>query len=1324
MRHQIRVIAASCLLAAGAVAEDWPTFRHDNSRSGATSESLSLPLVPLWTINPQHPPVPSWPHPKRERPRTRFDDAFHVAIAGDSVFFGSSANGTVYAIDAATGTVRWTFITGGAVRLAPAVWNERVYVASDDGYVYCLSARAGALLWQRRAAITEEQVIGHGRMIAAQPPRGGVLVADGTAYFTCGIFPTEGVGLFAVDARTGVPKWSNTAFGQVYQRMAHGGTEGFSGVSPQGYMLASDTKLFVCSGRSVPAAFARSNGELLYWKGATHHEGGTWALLAGNTLYSDADRLLPPNAIAAYYQGVKGLPPNDGTRLKHDSPRLMARNGDTGEDRFIAFPGDRIVVTPEITYTQRGGVITAIDRQAYAELGARENALAKRLMKNFWKNYRRSLDVRVFADRQRRRQAVGEDLTPQDQETLAAARKEVAPGWAERDELEQQMHDTKVEIAKIVRWRCKTDLTEEIIVAGDTVYVGGNGKVGAIRAADGQLVWTQQINGRARGMAVANGRLVVSMDNGHIHCFTAKPATDSRAPSQTEVAPHQEAPSSPGADSPADKLCAGLAKAITTKLHTTRGIGLVYGCEKGALIRELVTRTELYIVGYDPNPENVIAARQALLAAGHLGSRCAVFQAELGALPCPPYMANLVVSESIARHGSPTGIPQEVLRVLRPCGGVALLGQPDGAPIRLSREALATWWGDHPGTQVSTKDGLWLTFTAPPLPGAAEWTHQYADPANTGCSGDDLVTMPFALQWFGRPGMARIVDRHSRAAAPLYANGRLYHQGINYLFGIDAYNGTILWERSIRGAQRKGLSNAAGNMCATPDHLLVTVGNHCLRIDGSTGKTLHKIPLPGEEANRQWGWIAAVGKRLFGSCGKDTTTAQSLFCLDAASGKPLWQNAVGQVQNSSLAVAQRQLFFMESRPSSEERQAAETTVLPALPEDPKPGVPLPSQPYYPSSKTATDMRAVVALEVGTGKTLWRRPLNLTGMGKGLTLCVSQGIVLVAANMDATCFVALSAKDGAPVWSKKTVYFRRPVIVGDTIYTLPYAHDLKTGALKMRTNPITGAPTPFVWTKAYGCGGASASNHTLFFRSGSLAFYDVTQDAGVGNVGGLKPSCWISQIPAGGLWLAPEGSAGCSCAYPIRSSVALRPVAAKPEWWTHYVKGIAVDPVKHLSLNIGAPGDRRDPKGRLWFAWPRPKSRLTLQLPVKAPENTDTTLLTHVENASASVSGQTWLYGSGCRGPVQLDVTLGKATGTPRRYVVRLHYGPLAQSQEKKCVVTVRLEHTTDDKEPVTANVGSRPVTLELITHADGKLSIHSTANNGHPLLCGVEIEQR
>ncbi|MDD4786965.1 MAG: PQQ-binding-like beta-propeller repeat protein, partial [Pirellulales bacterium] len=144
------VLALAASASVAARAGDWPTYRHDIARSGVTSEEVRPPLRECWVFQPAHAPEPAWGRPSprpvggwygaTELPRAHFDDAFHVAVAGGTVYFGSSADGKVYALDAATGKERWSARTGGPVRLAPAVWRDKVYVGSDDGCVYCLRA--------------------------------------------------------------------------------------------------------------------------------------------------------------------------------------------------------------------------------------------------------------------------------------------------------------------------------------------------------------------------------------------------------------------------------------------------------------------------------------------------------------------------------------------------------------------------------------------------------------------------------------------------------------------------------------------------------------------------------------------------------------------------------------------------------------------------------------------------------------------------------------------------------------------------------------------------------------------------------------------------------------------------------------------------------------------------------------------------------------------------------------------------------------------------------------------------------------------------------
>ena len=124
--HQLAtfIFVGLILLGSAALAADWPTYRHDNARKGSTSESLAAPLALDWVYVSVHPPRPAWPRPAvrpregwEQRHRVIFDDAFQVAAVGELVYFGSSADNKVYALDAATGIERWSFFTGGPIRL-------------------------------------------------------------------------------------------------------------------------------------------------------------------------------------------------------------------------------------------------------------------------------------------------------------------------------------------------------------------------------------------------------------------------------------------------------------------------------------------------------------------------------------------------------------------------------------------------------------------------------------------------------------------------------------------------------------------------------------------------------------------------------------------------------------------------------------------------------------------------------------------------------------------------------------------------------------------------------------------------------------------------------------------------------------------------------------------------------------------------------------------------------------------------------------------------------------------------------------------------------
>jgi outer membrane protein assembly factor BamB len=66
-------------------------------------------------------------------------------VANGVVYVGSADN-NVYALNASTGALLWSYLTDASVVSSPAVANGVVYVASND-VMYALNASTGAPLW-------------------------------------------------------------------------------------------------------------------------------------------------------------------------------------------------------------------------------------------------------------------------------------------------------------------------------------------------------------------------------------------------------------------------------------------------------------------------------------------------------------------------------------------------------------------------------------------------------------------------------------------------------------------------------------------------------------------------------------------------------------------------------------------------------------------------------------------------------------------------------------------------------------------------------------------------------------------------------------------------------------------------------------------------------------------------------------------------------------------------------------------------------------------------------------------------------------------------
>ena len=69
-------------------------------------------------------------------------------------------------------------------------------------------------------------------------------------------------------------------------------------------------------------------------------------------------------------------------------------------------------------------------------------------------------------------------------------------------------------------WSTPIQTNLSLILADDTLFAGGMDMVQAIDAEHGKITWRAPVNGRAYGLAAANGTLLVTTDNGSMHAFS------------------------------------------------------------------------------------------------------------------------------------------------------------------------------------------------------------------------------------------------------------------------------------------------------------------------------------------------------------------------------------------------------------------------------------------------------------------------------------------------------------------------------------------------------------------------------------------------------------------------------------------------------------------------------------------------------------------------------------------------------------------------------------------------------------------------------------
>ncbi len=176
----------NCAAGAEYSAADWPTFRHDNTRSGYAHTNVPAKLGPAW----------------KKDFGTRITQP---VVAGSRLFFGAVDTHTVYALHTDSGRELWRFVAGARVDSPPTLYKGLALFGCADGWVYALRAADGELAWKFRAAPQDRQVMSYGQLESVWPLAGSVLIQDGKLYTVAGrsMFLDGGLRMVILEPETG-----------------------------------------------------------------------------------------------------------------------------------------------------------------------------------------------------------------------------------------------------------------------------------------------------------------------------------------------------------------------------------------------------------------------------------------------------------------------------------------------------------------------------------------------------------------------------------------------------------------------------------------------------------------------------------------------------------------------------------------------------------------------------------------------------------------------------------------------------------------------------------------------------------------------------------------------------------------------------------------------------------------------------------------------------------------------------------------------------------------------------------------------------------------
>ncbi len=573
------------------------------------------------------------------------------------------------------------------------------------------------------------------------------------------------------------------------------------------------------------------------------------------------------------------------------------------------------------------------------------------------------------------------------------------------------------------------------------------------------------------------------------------------------------------------------AAAIMEATDVKGGLIVHIGCGDGRLTAGLYAGESYLVQGLDTDPAKVKNARKHIQSLGLYG-KVSVDTFDGSYLPYIDNFINLIVVQ-----GSMSG--NELHRVLAP-GGTAYVQQGK----------------------------KWTKTIKPRSDNIDDWTHFLHSASNNPVARDQVIAPPRHLQWICPPAWSK----HHEVYPPtipiiVSSGGRVFYLEDDtpacffdvrtswYLTARDAFNGTLLWRRPMKGWLPQtwpgefggGLSGGPPDykrrLIAVGDSLYVTLGHDApvTQLDAATGKTIRTIceGAPRVELLFEQGVLYVIS-------GEQKGDGLKITAFDTHSHKQLFKTGGG----GQAAINNGRIFFSRDKD-------------------------------------------IIALDAATGKLLWRSE-DMGGLLKKGSKVRPQpnelfraGAGVLLASPIRGLIAAFSTETGDLLWSRKSNASHtgsrglEAYIIDGLVWLTdvpPEQADDRLATLTLGLDPLTGdvvktVPSGPVWNTGHHkrCFPGKATDRFIIYSRRGTDFLELaTSDVSPNNWS--RGTCGYGSMPANGLLYAPPHACRCYSEVALRGLHTLAPkratqTASRPEQANRLQKGPAYKKIVNSKSKI-------------------------------------------------------------------------------------------------------------------------------------------------------------